>query len=147
MTKFQPPTRKKVFSDSPLNGLRRVTVRLPCHPPAHLHLRAGSRRSRDPWIDSVVSNSARTTGNVAAARAKVKIRKYQCLTENYIFVPLVVESNGPFCQEAMDHFHQLGREIESKSGEPKATEYLLQSVSVAVQKGNALSILGTAGVC
>ena len=97
--------------------------------------------------NSAVSNSAKTAGTVAAARAKVKIRKYQRLSEKYIFVPLVVESHGPFCQEAFEFFHHLGKEIENKTGEPKATEYLLQAMSVAVQKGNALSILGTTGGC
>ena len=54
--------------------------------------------------DSAVSNSAKTAGTVVAARVKAKIKKYQGLTEKYIFVPLVVVSHGRFYQEVIDFF-------------------------------------------
>ena len=40
-------------------------------------------------------------------------------------------------------FHELGRRITAVTGERRATEFLLQRLSVAIQRGNAASILGT----
>ena len=42
-------------------------------------------------------------------------------------------------------FHELGRRIAAVTGERRATEYLLQRLSVAIQCGNAASGLGTVG--
>ena len=95
--------------------------------------------------NSLLTKSARAAGSAAESRAKAKEKKYEALSDRYYFVLLVMESHGPLCKEATDFFRQLGREIEAKTGESRATEYLLQSMSVAVQKGNALSILGTRG--
>ena len=36
----------------------------------------------------------------------------------------------------------LGRRIALESGEPQFTDYLLQRLSVAVQRGNAASVRG-----
>jgi len=40
---------------------------------------------------------------------------------------------------------ELGHRIATKTGEPKSTDYLLQRISVAVQKGNSASVLGGLG--
>jgi len=37
----------------------------------------------------------------------------------------------------------IGRSITESTGERRATEYLLQRLSVAIQQGNAASVLGT----
>jgi len=37
---------------------------------------------------------------------------------------------------------EVGRRITSETGEAKSTEYLLQRLSVAVQRGNCASVLG-----
>ena len=49
------------------------------------------------------------------------------------------------CGKAKNFFTDMEKQIELKSGEPRATEFLFQSISIAVQKGNALSIMGTFG--
>ena len=53
---------------------------------------------------SHLSKSARTAGSAAESGSKAKVKKYENLSERYIFVPLVVESHGPFCKEATDFF-------------------------------------------
>ena len=40
---------------------------------------------------------------------------------------------------------KLGRRIRVESGEAKLTEYLLQRLSVAVQQGNSVSMIGSTG--
>ena len=39
----------------------------------------------------------------------------------------------------------LGRRIKESTGEARAHEYLVQRLAVAVQRGNAVSIMGTMG--
>ena len=40
---------------------------------------------------------------------------------------------------------EVGRRIRSEMGEAKSTEYLLQCLSVAVQQGNSVSVIGSLG--
>ena len=95
--------------------------------------------------NSVVSRSSRQAGSAAAEGAKLKEKKYEELARRYEFFPIVVESHGPICEKANKFIVQLGKQIELKSGEPRATEFLRQSISIVVQKGNALSVVGALG--
>ena len=58
-----------------------------------------------------------------------------------IYIP--VETLSPMGDEASDFMHQLGRRITSVSGERRATEFVIQRLSVATQRGNASCVLGT----
>jgi len=58
-------------------------------------------------------------------------------------VPVAVETMGALGEEVTDFIHQLGKRITSVTGERRATEFLLQRLSVAIQRGNAASVLGT----
>ena len=58
-------------------------------------------------------------------------------------MPIAVETLGALGNDATDFLHQLGRRIATVTGERRATEYLLQRVSVAIQRGNAACVLGT----
>ena len=48
-----------------------------------------------------------------------------------------------FYWESLAFVKELGHRVRQCSGEVKATAYLLQRLSVAVQRGNAVSVLGT----
>ena len=37
----------------------------------------------------------------------------------------------------------ISHEFTSSTGEQRATSYLIQGISIAIQRGNAISILGT----
>ena len=37
----------------------------------------------------------------------------------------------------------MGRRIATVTGEQRATEFLLQRLSVAIQRGNAVAVMGT----
>ena len=94
---------------------------------------------------SALRSSARKAGSAAEEGAKAKVRKYEELSTRYEFVPLVVESHGSVCSKASQFFTELGKQLEIQTGEPRASEFFRQSISIAIQKGNALSILGTPG--
>ena len=54
-----------------------------------------------------------------------------------------VEITGVFGSEAQMFFWELGRRIRDESGGPLVYQYLLQRISVMVQRGNAAAVLGT----
>ena len=38
---------------------------------------------------------------------------------------------------------EVGKKISDLTGEKRSTSYLLQSISIAIQRGNAASVMGT----
>ena len=79
-------------------------------------------------------------GSVANEAEAKKKSKYACLLPTFDFIPIAVETLG---DEACAFMHQLGRRIMSVAGERRATEFLLQILSVAIQRGNASCVLST----
>jgi hypothetical protein len=82
-------------------------------------------------------------GVVANEAEEKKRSKYACLSTAFHFVPIAVETMGSLGDDADNFVHDLGRRIMTLTGERRATEFLLQRLSVAIQRGNAASVLGT----
>jgi hypothetical protein len=80
---------------------------------------------------------------VVAAKPKRKRVKYASLTSSFCFVPVAVETMGALGDGAVELIYDLGRRISEVTGERRATEFLLQRLSIAIQRGNAASVLGT----
>ena len=75
-----------------------------------------------------------------------KTQKYSNLVSSHYFVPLAVESFGVFGKEAQSFLKELGQRVKLSSGDPMAHRYLMQRISVAVQKGNTAAVLGSTGL-
>lgn len=76
----------------------------------------------------------------------VRVKKHTyapLLNQNYHFVPFAVETMGPWCKEAKTFFNELAKQITMKTHEPRAKSFLQQRISIAIQKGNAASVMGT----
>jgi len=58
-------------------------------------------------------------------------------------VPFAVETLRPWCEDAKNIVTALGRQITRITGEPRQKMYLTQRISIAIQRGNAASIMGT----
>ncbi|CAH2239646.1 jg20582 [Pararge aegeria aegeria] len=87
-------------------------------------------------------------GAVAATSAEqAKRRKYENLDSSFIFVPFEVETLGPWGPEARALFKELSKSVIESTGDPRAGSYLGQRISLAIQRGNAGSILGTVPRC
>jgi len=63
---------------------------------------------------------------------------------SFCFVPVAVETLGALDAGAVELLLELWRRITESTGEGRATDYLLQGLSVAIQRDNAVSVLGTA---
>ena len=60
-------------------------------------------------------------------------------------MPVAIEMRGPFEPKAREFFWEVGRRVKRATQEEKAYEYVTQRIAVAVQRGNAASVLGTMG--
>ena len=89
-------------------------------------------------------NISPVTAGAAASEAEVKKQtKYRSLSHDYIFVAVGVETSGALGQQATQFLKDLGRKLIAATGEPRSSSYLLQRISIAIQRGNSASILAT----
>ena len=98
----------------------------------------------DTLAPSNIKFSSKEAGKAAEEKAKRKIHKYKSLIEqNYKFIPFAVETMGPWCYEAKKFVDELSKMITIKTNEPRTKSFLKQRISIAIQKGNAASVMGT----
>ena len=82
-------------------------------------------------------------GAVAARAEDLKIRKYEHLDSAFLFFPVAVETCGAFGPKAREFLRDLGRRIRKATSEDGAYWQLIQRISVAIQRGNVTSIVGS----
>jgi Reverse transcriptase (RNA-dependent DNA polymerase) len=92
---------------------------------------------------SYIPATAAEAGGAAELAAKRKHVKYSELEKRYIFVPVAVETLGPLNNEGLDFISELGRRLTLVAGDIRETGFLFQSLSVTVQRFNAVAIQGT----
>jgi hypothetical protein len=97
----------------------------------------------DTICDSYVKSSAKKAGSAAELREVQKAKHYKELT-NYHFVPVAVETFGAWGSQGLNLIKEIGRRIQDVTGEKRATFYLPQNISIAIQRGNAACIIGSA---
>ena len=96
----------------------------------------------DTYAPSYRNLAVCAAGDVAARVESLKEEKYIDLLHNYNFVPVAVETSGVFGPRTLSFVRDLGRRLRRQTGEVRSTAYLIQRLSVAVQQGNAISVLG-----
>ena len=58
-------------------------------------------------------------------------------------LPIAIETLGAWGTEGLSFIKTIGQKIQRLTGNKRSTFFLFQSISIAVQRGNAASILGT----
>ena len=97
----------------------------------------------DTLAPSHITASSRAAGRVAEQAENVKYNKYSVLQREYEVTPVCVETLGPWGPSGLSFIQEIGRRMKERTGEPRSTLFLMQSISVAVQRGNAASVMGT----
>ena len=97
----------------------------------------------DTLAPSYANLAAREAGAVADEAERKKKAKYAHLESSHHFVPVAVETLGVLGSEARTLLRDLGRRLKDSTMEPLSHHYLLQRISVAVQRGNTAAILGS----
>ena len=87
--------------------------------------------------------SASTAGSAAERAAEKKVAKYDGLASAYSFVPVAFETLGPINSAGCSFIDEIGRRARFKSGDTREANFLWQRLSVAVQRYNAICLLGT----
>ena len=86
--------------------------------------------------------AAKQVGAVAQQVEEKKMQKYKHLNSCHFFTPVAIETTGVFGPRATEFLKELGHRLRQASGEANSSAYLTQRLSVAIQWGNAASVLG-----
>ena len=97
----------------------------------------------DTLAPSHLQASATTAGSAAAKAEVSKNAKYTAISATHAFVPLAFETLGSWGEEAQRFIKDLGKRITIVTGDMRETTYLRQRLSLAVQRGNAISVRGS----
>ena len=97
----------------------------------------------DTVCKSYVIQCSKNPGWAAQQKETKKISHYKDLANDYCFAPIAVESFGSWGSESLKLVKTIGRKIMEVTGEKRSTFFLLQRISMAIQRGNATCVTGT----
>ncbi len=66
---------------------------------------------------------------------------YQAST--YLFCPFTVETLGTFGEEALQLVNEVGSRLRNTTGDAREKIWLIQRISIAIQRGNAACVIYT----
>lgn len=98
---------------------------------------------RDTFAQSYVNKTSIEPGYVAKQAEKYKYTIYNDLMDTFVFIPIASETSGIIGSIGLALIKKIGSMISRVTHEKRATAYLLQRLSVAIQRGNVASIMGT----
>ena len=97
-----------------------------------------------PVTLSKSSHRARRSKQRESARVEEdKTKKYAHLDRMYQFHPVAVETCGTIGPKSRDFLRELGKRLRMVTGEPQSYAFLMQRISVAIQTGNATSVISS----
>ena len=97
----------------------------------------------DTLNKSHVTATSEESAKAASKAEKKKLTHYQELSRNYTVMPIATETMGAWGQMAVKFIQDLGSRIAEATGEERSTSFIFQSIGMAIQRGNAMSVLGT----
>ena len=97
----------------------------------------------DSLSSYLVGPGASRAGSAVSKAEAAKIRKYATLASTYNFSPLAFETMGGPGPLTAVLIAQVGEALERASGDRRLGRFLAQRLSLDVQQGNAISVLGT----
>jgi hypothetical protein len=97
----------------------------------------------DTTAASHLDRTSLAAGAAAEHAAELKTAKYSDLMTMYDFVPIAVETFGSWSECGLTFVKSLGKRMTQASGEQQETAYLLQRLSVAIQRCNEICFTGS----
>ena len=95
----------------------------------------------DTFAPSYRNLAVVSAGAVASRAESLKQEKYTALDHSHIVTPIAIETSGAFGPKTLSFIKEFGRRLRLHTGISSSTQYLIQRLSMAVQRGNAVSIL------
>jgi hypothetical protein len=97
----------------------------------------------DTLAPSHLALTSRVAGSAADSAEVIKARKYSDLNNLYEVIPIAIETLGSWGKIGDKFIKNIGVRISQITREPRACAFLKQRISIAIQRGNASSVLGT----
>ncbi|CAG9087357.1 unnamed protein product [Plutella xylostella] len=94
---------------------------------------------------SHINGTIRQAGSAAKNAARHKHTKYNSLKATYIFIPVAFETTGVWGEEAKRFIKEIARRLIERGQDRRCLAYLTQRLSLAIQRGNAASIMEEEG--
>jgi hypothetical protein len=97
----------------------------------------------DTLAVSHLDRTSITAGAAAEQAAILKTSKYADILHSYDFVPVAVETLGAWSDSSLSFVKQLGKRLSDMTGDKLETVYLLQRLSIAIQRCNSICLAGS----
>ena len=97
----------------------------------------------DTVARSHVQRCAQEAGSAANAAEERKLSHYSDLSSSYFFAPVAVETYGSVGTVSSNFIKDLSKRLIVATGDNKSGSYFRQRLSIAIQRGNALAVMGT----
>ena len=97
----------------------------------------------DTFCQSNLLSSATSSGTAANKAEERKIAHYDRLQGQYRFAPISFETTGVYGKQTEKFISELGRRLKGTTGDPREASWLRQRLSLAIIRGNAISIRAT----
>ena len=86
---------------------------------------------------------AETAESAGAAANKAAANTNRTLATTHYFVPISVETGGPWNPESSEFIAELGKRISQSTLEPLEIQFIFQRLSISLQRGNELAFRNT----
>lgn len=96
----------------------------------------------DTFDPSYLPSTSTRPGAAAETAQERKKKYYAFLLDRFLFIPVAIETTGVWAGEGLRLIEAIGERIASATGEGRAKAFLIQRISVAVQRGNVSAVLG-----
>ena len=97
----------------------------------------------DTVARSNVQGCAQEASSAANAAEQRKLSHYSDLSSNYFVVPVAVETYGSLGTVSTSFIKELSKRLIVATGDNKSGSYFRQRLSIVIQRGNALAVMGT----
>ena len=97
----------------------------------------------DTYAQSHLPTTATNVGHTADKSAVSETQKYQSILQTHLFTPIAIETAGVWNSQARKFVKELGKRITTATVAIKETSYIFQQLSLAIQRGNMLSFIGS----
>jgi len=97
----------------------------------------------DTFAEFHIGSTATKPGAAAQKTAQNKIDEYSKLASTHIFYPFVIETAGTWHEMAIELAQEIGSRITTITEDTRETTFLFQRLSMALQRGNAVSFHNT----
>ena len=97
----------------------------------------------DTVARSHVQGCAQEAGSAANTAEERKLSHYSDLSSNNFVAPVAVETYGSLGAVSSSFIKDLSKRLIVATGDKKSGSYFRQRLSMVIQRGNALAVMGT----